>query len=141
MWINSELLMKKLTLKQIINKIKKIKFERFDLIVAIGNDGIMPASLLRYFLKLPVYVIWINYRDNDNKAIRKEPRLMKPLTAGLKKLKNNKILLVDTVSRTGKTLEKAKELLKGNRVKTFVVNGGADYSLFNFKECILWPWS
>ena len=145
--------MKTITLKQIIEKIKKIKFEKFDLIVAIGKDGIMPASLLRYFVKAPVEVIWINYRNKDNKPIRETPILTKPLN---KKLENKKILLVDTVSRSGKTLAKAKELLEGNDIKTFVINGSlkskisnsyespirkkADYSLFNFKECIDWPW-
>jgi len=46
----------------------------------------------------------------------------------------------DTVARTGKTLEKAKEILGGNEIKTFVINGKADYSLFDYKECIEWPW-
>jgi len=150
--------MKNLPLKQITDKIKSIKFPKFDLIVAIGKDGIMPASLLKHFLKLPVEVIWINYRNKANKPIRKTPILKKPLKNKIKNLKNKKILLVDTVSRTGKTLEKAKELLllnsknskglensknfqnKNNQIKTFVINGKADYSLFNFKECIEWPW-
>lgn len=132
--------MKKLTLNQIIKKIKKIKFQKFDLIVAIRKDGIMPASLLKHFLKIPVQVIWLNYRNKNNKPIRKESILIKQLNNKLKNLKNKKILLVDTVSRTGKTLNKAKELLKGNRIKTFVINGKADYSLYNFKECIEWPW-
>jgi len=132
--------MKKLTLTQIIKKINKIKFPKFDLIVAIGKDGVMPASLLHHFLKIPVEVIWLNYRDKNNKPIRKEPTLIKPLNNKLKNLKNKKILLVDTVSRTGKTLEKAKEVLKGNKIKTFVINGKADYSLYNFKECIKWSW-
>jgi len=132
--------MKKLTLNQIIKKIKKIKFPKFDLIIAIGKDGIMPASLLKHYLNLPIQVIWLNYRNKNNKPIRKEPILKKPLDKKLKRLKNKKILLVDTVSRTGKTLNKAKELLKGNKIKTFVVNGKADYSLYNFKECIKWPW-
>lgn len=132
--------MKTLTLAQITNRIKKIKFSKFDLVIAIGKDGIMPASLLRHFLNLPVYVIWINYRDNKNDPIRKAPILVKPLNKELKKIKNKRILLVDTVSRTGKTLNKAKEILKGNKIKTFVINGKADYSLYNFKECIKWDW-
>lgn len=132
--------MKKLTLHQITNKLKKINFPKFDLIVAIGKDGIMPAFLLNHFLKMPVQVIWLNYRDKNNKPIGKKPILIKPLNKKLKKIKNKRILLVDAVSRTGKTLDKAKQLLKGNKIKTFVINGKADYSLFNYKECIEWPW-
>ncbi len=132
--------MKKLTLNQISKKIKEIKFPKFDFIVAIGKDGIMPASLLRHYLNLPVYVVWINYRNKENKPIRKKPILTKPINKKIKNLKNKKILLVDTVSRSGKTLEMAKRLLKGNKIKTFVIDGKADYSLYKFKECIEWPW-
>ena len=131
--------MKKLTLKEITEKIKEINFPKFDLIIAIGRDGIMPASILHHFLKIPVKIIWLNYRDEKNKPIKKEPILTKPLDKELYTIKNKNLLIVDTVSRTGKTLKKAKEILKNNKTKTFVINGKADYSLFNFKECIEWP--
>jgi hypoxanthine phosphoribosyltransferase len=131
--------MKKLALCQIIKELKRINFPKFDLIMAIGKDGIMPASLLQHFLKLPVKIIWINYRNKDNKPIRKEPKLIKPLK-DLKSIKNKRIIIVDTISKTGKTLNKAKELLKENKLKTFVINGKADYSLFNYDDCIQWPW-
>ena len=130
----------KLEFNDLIKKLKKISFERFDLIVAIGKDGIMPALLIQHFLKIPIEVVWINFRDKNNNPIRKNPILIKPLNKKLKKIKNKKILLVDTVSRTGKTLQKAEELLRGNKVKTFVINGKADYSIYNIKECIEWPW-
>lgn len=133
--------MKQLTLHQIKSKLKKIKFPKFDLIIAIGKDGIMPARILKGFLKIPVKILCLNYRNKDNKPVRKEPILTKPLSSELKNLKNKNILLVDTLSKTGKTLNKAKQLLKGNRITTFVINGKADYSLYNFKECIEWPWS
>jgi uncharacterized protein len=132
--------MKKLTLKQITEKIKEIDFPKFDLIIAIERDGIMPASLLKHFLNIPVKVIWLNYRDENNKPIKKEPILTKPLDKELKTIKNKNLLIVDTISKTGKTLNKAKEIFKDNKTKTFVINGKADYSLFNFKECIEWPW-
>lgn len=129
--------MKKLEFNYLIKKLKRIRFSKFDLIVAIGKDGIMPASLLQYLLNTPVEIIWLNYRDKNNKPIRKEPKLMKPF----KKIKNKKILLVDTISRTGKTLEKAKQLLKGNKIKSFVINGKADYSVIDSKACVLMPWA
>jgi hypoxanthine phosphoribosyltransferase len=128
--------MKKLSFNYLINKLKRIKFSKFDFIVAIGKDGIMPASLLQHFLNIPIEIIWLNYRDKNNKPIRKNPILKKPF----KKIKNKRILLVDTVSRTGKTLKKAKQLLKGNKIKTFVINGKADYNIINKKECVLMPW-
>ncbi|MBW2989505.1 phosphoribosyltransferase, partial [Candidatus Woesearchaeota archaeon] len=126
---------------------KKVDFPEFDIIVAIGRDGIKPASLLSDILNVPVKALWINYRRKDNQVIRKEPALVRPMskslkkTLGAKKGRRTRILLVDNVSRTGKTLKKAKELLKGSSIKTFVVNGDADYSLFMFDECISWPWN
>ena len=95
-----------------------------------------PAKLLSKHLKLKIKTIHINYRDDNHIPKYKNPKLIKTL-----KLKNKKILLVDDVSRTGKTLRTAKKLLKENKVKTFVVNGKADYSLYNCKGCFRFPWS
>lgn len=132
--------MKKITLSHIKNKLKEIDFPKFDLIIAIGNDGIKPAKILKQHLKIPLQIIYLNYRNKDNKPIKKQPILKKPLNNKLKSLKNKNILLVDTLSKTGKTLKKAKQILKENKTTTFVINGKADYSLFSYKECIEWPW-
>lgn len=129
--------MKQISFKQIVNKIKKIKFEKFDVVVAIGKGGIIPASLIADKLKLDVFVLWLNFRDENNKPKYKNPKLTKKFNI---KLKSKRILIVDDVSRTGKTLEKAKNILKGNKVKAFVLNGKADYNLFNSKECVRFPW-
>jgi len=129
--------MKQISFKQIISKIKKTKFEKFDLIVAIGQGGIIPASLVADKLKLDMKILWLNFRDENNKIKYKSPKLTKKFDI---KLKNKKILLVDDVNRTGKTLQKAKKLLKGNKIKTFVLNGKADYNIINSKECVRFPW-
>ncbi len=128
--------MQKLTFSKFFSLLNKVKFEKLDLIVAIGKGGIIPAVFIHQKLKIPIETIWINFRDETNKPIRKEPILIKKL----KKIKNKKILLVDDVSRTGKTLEKAKKILKGNKIKTFVVNGKADYYILNKEECVEFPW-
>jgi hypoxanthine phosphoribosyltransferase len=60
-------------------------------------------------------ILWLNLRDEKNNIIRTEPQLIGKNI----ELKNKKILLVDDVSRTGKTLEKAKQLLNGNEIKNF----------------------
>lgn len=129
--------MKQISFKKIIEKIKKISFEKFDAVVAIGKGGIIPASLAADKLKVDMFVLWLNFRDEYNRPKYKSPRLTKKFNI---KLKNKKILLVDDVNRTGKTLEKAKKILKGNKIKTFVINGDADYSIINSKECVRFPW-
>jgi xanthine phosphoribosyltransferase len=51
-----------------------------------------------------------------------------------------RILLVEDRVKTGATLSYAKELLSGAAlVKTFAVNGKADYSLFD-ETCFPFPW-
>ena len=128
--------MKKTKIKQIESKLETINFPKFDLIIAIATDGIKPAEILKHRLNIPVETIYINYRNENNKPIKKEPELTKPF----KEINNKNILIVDSISKTGKTLEKAKKILKNNNIKTFVINGTADYSLFQFNECIDWKW-
>jgi len=130
--------MKTITREQIKDKLETINLPRFDLIVAIANDGIKPAEILKQKLNIPIETIYLNYRDKDNRPIRQEPELTKPISINLKNLKDKNILIVDSISKTGKTLNKAKEILKENNLKTFVINGKADYSLFDYEECIDW---
>lgn len=56
--------------------------------------------------------------------------------------KGSKILLVDDVSVTGKTLEKVKKELYGYEVTTLVFKGKADHVLFpEIRTCVEWPWN
>ncbi|MBS3098512.1 phosphoribosyltransferase [Candidatus Woesearchaeota archaeon] len=128
--------MKALTLEEIKDRIGEIEFEEFDKIVAIGKGGIVPSLLLANELNLKMQVMWLSFRDKDNKVVYEKPKLIKRFNG----IKNERILLVDDVSRSGKTLEEARKILNGNKIKTLVVNGKADYSLFNFKECVKFPW-
>lgn len=129
--------MKQISFDLLLKKLKKIKFDDFDLVVGIGMSGLIPASIISYLLNKEMKIINIKYRDNKNKIIYKNPRIMNKNDF---KIKNKKILIVDDVSRTGKTLQAAKKSLNGNEIKTFVINGKADYSLFNTKECLKMPW-
>lgn len=127
--------MKKIKLQEIKERIKKIEFEDFDVVVGIAEGGIVPAVLVAQHLGTDVEVVKIRYRDEDNNPIYDSPQVI-----GEVELSGKRVLLVDDVSRSGKTLEKGREVLKGNTVKTFVLVGKADYSLFDFKECVEWPW-
>ncbi|MBP7434248.1 hypothetical protein KA996_11965 [bacterium] len=69
---------------------------------------------------------------------RSNPELIQPIEFSYS---GKKILVVDDRSKTGATLQKAKELLAGAAlVKTFAVNGKADYSLFD-EPCFKMPWA
>jgi hypoxanthine phosphoribosyltransferase len=126
------------TIDEILNKIKAIEFrENFDIIVAIARGGIFPAALLQQKLMIDLEIIWLNFRDEKQQPQHDEPVLLKPVSFDYA---DKKILLVDDRSRTGKTFEKGKSLLDGALlIKTFVVNGKADYPLYD-EDCFKFPW-
>ena len=127
------------TWNQIVNRLESIKFnERFDLIVAIGRGGIVPGCLIAGREKLDFGILWLKYRNEDNEIMFDKPKLVKNINFDFK---DKNILLVDDVSRTGQTFEEAKKYLAGAKVvRSFVVNGQADYHLYN-EECFKFPWS
>jgi len=130
--------MKTKPLSEIKKRIDEIHFqEGFDLLVAIERGGVNPAKLLSEKLNLAIKTIKINYRDDEHNIIRGEPKLLQEIGFNPK---NKIVLLVDDVSRTGSTLEKAKRVLDTARlIKTCVVNGEADYSLYD-EECFRVNW-
>jgi hypoxanthine phosphoribosyltransferase len=127
------------TIDDILNKIKAVEFrEDFDTIVAIARGGIFPAALIQQRLMIDFEIIWLNFRNEQQMPQYDEPVLLKPVNFDYI---NKKILLVDDRSRTGKTFDKGKVLLKGAEfIKTLVINGKADYPLFD-EECFTLPWN
>jgi xanthine phosphoribosyltransferase len=124
---------------EIFSKLKKIKIPKnYDLIVAIGNGGIIPALLIRNKIVIPVEIIWINFREDiTNTAIRQQPKLLAKVNFDYR---GKKILLVDDVANSGKTLALAKKKLSGAKhIDTFVINGKADFNLYN-EPCFKFPW-
>jgi len=135
--------MKVKSLDEITGKIRAVKFKNsYDLIVGIGNGGIVPAYLLHSYLGVPVDYVWISFRDENHKPKGAVPILERfsPPTLETSAWRGKKILVVDDRSNTGATLGLAKKLLgEAKLVETLVVNGKADYSLFD-EECFKMPW-
>lgn len=68
---------------------------------------------------------------------RKAEQLLAPVDFNFR---GKSILLVDDRIKTGATIKLARELLKEARsIKTFAVNGTADYALFD-ETCFKFPW-
>ena len=116
---------------------KEMAAERFDAIVAVAQGGIIPAALLQQEWEIPMSIVRINYRDHENKPRFDDARLLDETRCPYQ---GRKILLVDDVSRTGRTLARARAWLDGNVVKTFLANGKADYRLYDTEECLRMPW-
>jgi uncharacterized protein len=127
--------------EDIMDRLSSIEFkEAFDTIVAIANGGMIPAALLNQRLQLPVELLKINYRDEKQRPKYESPKLLEEISFDVK---HQNILLVEDRVKTGATLHYAKELIEeagAALVKTFAVNGKADYSLFD-EACFSFPWS
>jgi hypoxanthine phosphoribosyltransferase len=127
-----------LNLEEIIKKMQSFSFPNVDIVVGISSGGVFPAKLVAKQLDLPLRLIYINYRNQNNQPKYAVPKFIKmeDLPQDTKKL-----LLVDDVSVSGKTLQYAKDHLKNFKVKTFVLKGHADYVLFpGIRSCVHWPW-
>ena len=84
-----------------------------------------------------MHLLRINLRDEYQHPKYDAPRLLAPIDFDFK---DKSILLVDDRIKTGSTIRLACELLKGARqIKTFAVNGTADYALYD-ETCFKFPW-
>ncbi|HNZ62642.1 MAG TPA: phosphoribosyltransferase [Paludibacteraceae bacterium] len=130
--------MEQKTFSEIIKRFADIQFnENFDLIVAIANGGIVPAGIINQKLNTEVEILHINFRDDYQQPKYSTPKLLKPIDF---EFQGKKILLVDDRIKTGATIDVAKKLLEGAKlIKTFAVNGNADYALYN-ESCFRFPW-
>ncbi len=126
------------TFEDVMERFRTITLnEDFDMIVAIANGGIIPAAILNQRLNTDIQLLKINLRDSDQKPKYDTPQLMSSIDF---EIKNKTILVVDDRVRTGATMDLARDLLRDAKlVKTFAVNGKADYALYN-ESCFKFPW-
>jgi len=124
--------------EEVMQRFREIRFhETFDMVVAIANGGIIPAAIINQRLNIDIQLLKINLRDQDQKPRYDRPKLVSPIDFDY----NDKtILLVEDRIKTGATVQFAIDLLHGARqIKTFAVNGKADYALYN-ESCFRFPW-
>ena len=126
------------TFEEVAIRFREIVFsEKFDMIVVIANGGIVPAAILNQRFDIRIELLKINLRDANQKMKYESPKLLERIDF---EFKNKNILLVDDRVKTGTTLQFAANLLQGAKtVKTFAVNGKADYSLYD-EDCFRFPW-
>ena len=124
--------------EEVLQRFRDITFdETFDIIVAIANGGIIPAAIINQRLNTGVELLKINLRDPNQNPKYDSPRLVSPIDFDFK---DKTILLVEDRIKTGATVKFAIDLLNGaKQIKTFAVNGNADYSLYD-EECFKFPW-
>lgn len=127
-----------LSFRQITERLNQMQLPETDVVIGIGSGGIPPATMVAYHLNAELQVMVLNYRDEQNNPRYDEPQVLeKPLGH----LEGKRILLVDDVSVSGKTMQAAREQLKGLNVQTLAMKGKADFVLFpEIKDCVKWPW-
>ncbi|MDR3059605.1 MAG: phosphoribosyltransferase [Prevotella sp.] len=126
------------TFAEVLERFRNISLhEDFDMIVAIANGGIIPAAILNQRLNIDIRLLKINLRDTNQKPKYDSPQLMAPIDF---EFQGKTILLVEDRVKTGASLSMACKLLKEAKlIKTFAVNGNADYALYN-EPCFKFPW-
>ncbi|MDR1743442.1 MAG: phosphoribosyltransferase [Dysgonamonadaceae bacterium] len=124
--------------EEVMKRFREIEFrEIFDTIVAIANGGVIPAAILNQRLNIDFQLLKINLRDPAQQPKYDKPRLLSPIDFDVA---GKTILLVEDRVKTGATLQFAVDLLQGAaQIKTFAVNGKADYSLYD-ESCFRFPW-
>ncbi|OIP82279.1 MAG: phosphoribosyltransferase [Porphyromonadaceae bacterium CG2_30_38_12] len=125
--------------EEIMFRFNEIRFvETFDIIVAIANGGLVPAGIINQRLQIDVQILKINFKDEFQHPRFDKPKLLQPIDF---EFIDKKILVVDDRIKSGSTLTLAYELLSGaKQLKSFAVNGNADYALFN-EDCFRFPWN
>ena len=128
-----------LSFSTVSTRIREIEYPEVDLVIGIAKGGIVPASLVAFHLGLAMEIIQLNYRDEENIPRFDSPEILKNLETSVSGMR---ILLVDDVCVSGKTLEFARELLDDCVVHTFVMKGNAEISVFpEISNCVNWPWN
>lgn len=128
-----------LDFSDLTRRLKALMLPPADLVVGIATGGIVPASLVAFHLELPLELISINFRDATNRPQRMAPELLEPFSLSTS---GQRILLVDDVSVTGRTLEVARAQLPGHSITTLVFKGKADFVLLpEISSCVVWPWN
>jgi len=127
-----------LSFREISERLKQVELPETDLVIGIGSGGIVPAGIVAFHLNAELQVMVLNYRDELNNPRYEEPKVLEKPHGNLE---GKRVLLVDDVSVSGKTMNKALEQLEGLNVKTLAMKGKADYVLFpEIKDCVKWPW-
>lgn len=126
--------------EEVLSRFENLVFdEEFDLLVAIANGGIIPAAILNQKLDIEIQLLKLHLRDASQKQLYDRPRLLEEIRF---EVAGRKILLVEDRVKTGTTLNYARSILEdagAAKVKTFAVNGKADYCLFD-ELCFRFPW-
>lgn len=113
-----------------------------DIVMAVERGGLMFGAIISLRLNSRFLTIRASLYDDSKpaKQLRDEPEI---IGGPFPSLEGKKILIVDDVANSGKTLKAVKshlESMGAGQIKTFVYAGDADYSCRPFEKCLIFPW-
>lgn len=129
-----------ITFDAISEALHAFDFPEIDLVLGIGRGGVYPACMIAHQLGVAMKIIRVSHRNDLNEPMQDPPQIMGDIKWDF--FSYPRILIVDDVAVSGKTLALVKEKLVDNQVHTFVLKGTADMVLFpKVKSCVNWPWN
>lgn len=88
----------------------------FDLMLAIGGGGLIPARILRSFLNIPVYSVTLAYYDAEDRPTDCPQKVQWLDEAMAAKLRGKRVLVVDEVDDSRVTLAYCLNELKATGI-------------------------
>jgi adenine/guanine phosphoribosyltransferase-like PRPP-binding protein len=132
-----------LELPRLLERLARLELPPTDVVVGVATGGLVPAALVAYRLGCSLVTLHLNYRAPDHTPQHPAPALQAPFDG--RGLEGRRVLLVDDVSVTGRTLAAARGLLPPCKVTTLVFKGRADAAdlvlLPELTGCVRWPWN
>ncbi|OGD86894.1 hypothetical protein A2164_00965 [Candidatus Curtissbacteria bacterium RBG_13_35_7] len=136
----------KITFNELITKIPFKEICEFapEAVVGIERGGAILGAIVASRLDIGMVSILASLYDDKKPANRLYTKPIIRITNSLNHLVGKRVLLVDDVANTGKTLATAKGVLsdkvKSKEIKTFVYAGKADFSCMKFNNCLRFFW-
>jgi hypoxanthine phosphoribosyltransferase len=113
-----------------------------EVVVGIERGGIVLAATAAFRLGADLATIHASLYD-DSKPAREKHVTPKINDGSLPTLKGKRVLIVDDVCNTGRTMAAVRERVRSagaGEIKTFVYAGCADFSCRPFEKCLIFPW-
>lgn len=133
------------------NNVSKIKEYNPDYIIAIGGGGLIPARIIRNYINKPIYVVTLSSYDNQSQKGN-----IKVIQWVDLDLKDKKVVIIDEIDDTRKTLHYCIQRLKlvnnANNIGVFVLQNKiksktGDISDITYMSCetiedkwVVYPW-
>lgn len=109
------------TMKDLADKLAKDN-HKFDAIVTIASGGFIPARILKTYLSLPIYVIYMSlYSDETHQMIESVKNQIPVFSHPDSDITGKNILLLDEIDDTRTTLDICSKFLQNKKPAKLVV--------------------